>query len=304
MKDQRKTEIKVGITVLVSIIIFLWVLGWAKNITVNSGRKIVDVEFASVAGLEIGDPVTINGVRKGYVDDINIKNGKVFVLVNLDSDSILKEDATFSIMMLDLMGGKKVEVNPGIAERELDYSKTQKGETLGDVASAMATLGNVQSDLIDVIKEVKTSLTYLNKTLADKSFEEDLKASVNNLRILTHNLNSVINDNKDDINKLLKSGNELTESVNSFISDNKDSLQQTLSSLKETLERSKTLISNVNNFMMKIDKGENNLGKALNDEAMMNDLKTSIQNLKELSKILLEQLKGKGLKVDADVDLF
>ena len=304
MKDQRKTEIKVGITVLVSIIIFLWVLGWAKNITVNSGRKIVDVEFASVAGLEIGDPVTINGVRKGYVDDINIKNGKVFVLVNLDSDSILKEDAAFSIMMLDLMGGKKVEVNPGIAERELDYSKTQKGETLGDVASAMATLGNVQSDLIDVIKEVKTSLTYLNKTLADKSFEEDLKASVNNLRILTHNLNSVINDNKDDINKLLKSGNELTESVNSFISDNKDSLQQTLSSLKETLERSKTLISNVNNFMMKIDKGENNLGKALNDEEMMNDLKTSVQNLKDLSNLLLEQLQNKGLKVDAKIHLF
>ena len=304
MKDQRKTEIKVGITVLVSIIIFLWVLGWAKNITVNSGRKIVDVEFASVAGLEIGDPVTINGVRKGYVDDINIKNGKVFVLVNLDSDSILKEDATFSIMMLDLMGGKKVEVNPGIAERELDYSKTQKGETLGDVASAMATLGNVQGDLIDVIKEVKTSLTYLNKTLADKSFEEDLKASVNNLRILTHNLNSVINDNKDDINKLLKSGNELTESVNSFISDNKDSIQQTLSSLKETLERSKTLISNVNNFMMKIDKGENNLGKALNDEEMMNDLKTSVQNLKDLSNLLLEQLQNKGLKVDAKIHLF
>ena len=304
MKDQRKTEIKVGITVLVSIIIFLWVLGWAKNITVNSGRKIVDVEFASVAGLEIGDPVTINGVRKGYVDDINIKNGKVFVLVNLDSDSILKEDAAFSIMMLDLMGGKKVEVNPGIAERELDYSKTQKGETLGDVASAMATLGNVQSDLIDVIKEVKTSLTYLNKTLADKSFEEDLKASVNNLRILTHNLNSVINDNKDDINKLLKSGNELTESVNSFISDNKDSIQQTLSSLKETLERSKTLISNVNNFMMKIDKGENNLGKALNDEEMMNDLKTSVQNLKDLSNLLLEQLQNKGLKVDAKIHLF
>ena len=304
MKDQRKTEIKVGITVLAGIIIFLWVLGWAKNFTVNAGRKIVDVEFATVAGLEAGDPVTINGVRKGYVDDISIKNGKVFVLVNLDSDSMLKEDATFSIMMLDLMGGKKVEVNPGLSDKELDYSKVQKGKSLGDIATAMATLGNVQGDLIDVIREVKTSLTYLNKTLADKSFEEDLKASVNNLRVLTHNLNSVLNANKDDINKLLKSGNELTESVNSFISDNKDSIQQTLSSLKETLERSKTLISNVNDFMLKIDNGENSLGKVINDEAMMNDLKTSVQNLKDLSNLLLEQLKNKGLKVDAKIHLF
>ena len=66
MKDQRKTEIKVGITVLLGLIIFLWVLGWAKNWTVNSQRKEIIVEFSSVAGLEVGDPVTINGVRKGY----------------------------------------------------------------------------------------------------------------------------------------------------------------------------------------------------------------------------------------------
>jgi phospholipid/cholesterol/gamma-HCH transport system substrate-binding protein len=304
MKDQRKTEIKVGITVLVAIIIFLWVLGWAKNFTVNSGRKIINVEFNSAAGLEAGDPVAVNGVRKGYVEDISIKNEKVFISVNLDSDIILKEDAKFSIMMLDLMGGKKVEVNPGFSANELDYSSLQKGETLGDIASAMAVFGNVQGDLIDVIKEVKVSLSYLNKTLSDEKFEADLKTSVNNLKVLTENLNSVLNANKNEINDLLKSGNQLTKSVNSFISENKDTIKQTISSLKETLNYSKTLIANINNFITKTDNGENNLGKVLNDKNMIEDLKTSIQNLKELSTLLLEQLKSKGLKVDADVSLF
>lgn len=304
MKDQRKTEIRVGFTVLIGVIIFLWILGWAKNITVNSDRKIINVEFVSVAGLEVGDPVAINGVRKGYVDDIEIKDGKVFVIVNLDSDVVLKEDAKFSIMMLDLMGGKKVEVTPGFNQKELDYSVIQKGETLGDVASAMAVFGKVQEDLVDVIREVKTSLSYLNKTIANEEFEENLKASVNNLKVLTQNLNSVLLENKDEINKLLKSGNELTKNINSFITDNKDTIHQTLTSLKETLESSKSLISKVNDFMTKVDKGENNLGKMMNDKEVMDDLKTSLQNLKELSKILLEQLKGKGLKVEADVDLF
>lgn len=304
MKDQRKTEIKVGITVLAGIIIFLWILGWAKNFTFSSSRKEINVEFNTVAGLEIGDPVAINGVRKGYVDNIEVKNGKVFVLLNLDNDIVLKDDAEFSIMMLDLMGGKKVEVNPGFGENELDYSKLQKGKTLGDVASAMAVLGNVQEDLVDVIREVKTSLTYLNKTLADEKFESDLKSSVNNLRILTENLNSVIDSNKDEINKLLKSGNELTKSVNTFINENSDSLHQTITSLNVTLRNSKNLITNVNNFLDKTDRGENNLGKALNDKEMLDDLKSSIQNLKSLSSLLLEQLKNKGIKVDADINLF
>lgn len=304
MKDQRKTEIKVGITVLAGIIIFLWVLGWAKNFTVSSSRKEINIEFNTVAGLEIGDPVAISGVRKGYVDNIEVKNGKVYVLVNLDDDVVLKNDAEFSIMMLDLMGGKKIEVNPGIGEKELDYSKMQKGKTLGDVASAMAVLGNVQEDLVDVIKEVKTSLSYLNKTLADEKFESDLKSSVGNLKVLTENLNSVINSNKDEINKLLKSGNELTKSVNTFLTENSDSLHQTITSLNETLRYSKNLITKVNNFLDKTDRGENNLGKALNDKEMLDDLKTSLQNLKSLSTILLEQLKSKGIKVDADINLF
>ncbi len=304
MKDQRKTEIKVGITVLIGIIILLWVFGWAKNFTVDSGRKEIKVEFNSVAGLEIGDQVTINGVRKGYVDDIKVEGPSVFVLLNLDSDVSLKEDAKFSIMMLDLMGGKKVEINPGFTERELNYSLSQKGETLGDIASAMAVFGRVQDDLIDVVKEVKISLSYLNKTFADEKFETDLKTSVNNLKILTKNLNSVLLANKDEINKLLKTGNELALSVNSFMVENKDSIKQTISTLKETLDRSKILINNVNEFLTKIDRGENNLGKAINDKEMMDDLKTSVKNLKNLSELLLDQLKKEGIKVDADINLF
>lgn len=304
MKDQRKTEIKVGITVLVSIVILLWVFGWAKNFTVDSGRKKVYVEFNSVAGLEIGDQATINGVRKGYVDDIKIEGASVFVLLNLDSDVSLKEDAKFSIMMLDLMGGKKVEINPGNTETELNYNSVQKGETLGDIASAMAVFGRVQDDLIDVVKEVKISLSYLNKTFADNKFEADLKTSVNNLKTLTENLNSVLIANKDEINKLLRTGNELASSVNSFMVENKDSIKQTISVLKETLDRSKIMINNINDFLTKTDKGENNLGKALNDKDMMDDLKTSVKNLKELSELLLQQLKKEGIKVDADINLF
>ena len=31
MKNERKTEIRVGLTVLVGILVFIWILGWAKN---------------------------------------------------------------------------------------------------------------------------------------------------------------------------------------------------------------------------------------------------------------------------------
>lgn len=301
MKDQRKTEIKVGVTVFFGLLIFLWVLGWAKNWTINAQRKEVNVEFPSVAGLEVGDPVTINGVRKGYVDEITIQSNKVNTLLNLPLDVVLKEDAKFSVMMLDLMGGKKVEINPGVSETDMNLEKLQHGVFDGDIASAMAMLGTVQNDLVDVIKEVKISLTTLNKTLGDKEFSSDLKTSVSNLATLTENLNKLVLSNKDGLNQLMKTGVELTTNANDFLKTNRDSISLTISSINSVLKVSKDLLVKINDFMDKTDKNQNNLGKMLNDPDLMNDLKATIQQAKELIKILVDQLKSKGVEVNAHI---
>lgn len=304
MKDQRKTEIKVGVTVIIGLLIFLWIYGWAKNYTLNSQRKEVSVEFTSVAGLSEGDPVTINGVKKGYVKKIVLVNGKVNTLLDFDPDVALQQDATFSVMMLDLMGGKKIEVNPGISGKSLDYTKMQQGSFVGDIASAMAMVGTVQNDLVDVIREVKISITTLNKTLTDQKFTNDLKASVSNLAQLTDGLNNLVKNNSADINKLLKNGTELAKNTNDFIVANRDSISQTISSVHTALKASKELLAKVNDFMDKTDKSQNNLGKILNDPTLVDDLKASIQQVRELTKLLVEQLKKEGINIDAHIKLF
>ncbi len=301
MKDQRKTEIKVGITVVLGILIFVWVFGWAKNLTVGSERKEISVKFSSVAGLEIGDPVTINGVRKGYVEDILIRGSEVVTVLNLEREVNLKTDAKFSVMMLDLMGGKKIEVYPGSASDEINYTKLHDGEFVGDIASAMAMLGTVQNDLVDVIKEVKVTLSSVNKTLTDQQFNNDLKTSVSNLVELTENLNLLIKANSGEINKLLKTGNDLAANVNDFIKANRDSLSQTLSAVQDVLKESKTMLVKVNTLIDQTNKSENNLGKFLNDPVLLSDIKESISHVKDLTRTLVEQLKAKGIEVNAHI---
>src|ERR1035437_3099352 len=101
MKDQRKTEIRVGVTVVIGILIFFWILGWAKNFSFSSDHRPVLVKFDNVTGLEIGDNVVVNGLRKGFVDDMQIKQDYVIVNISLSRDVDLREDAKFSISMLD-----------------------------------------------------------------------------------------------------------------------------------------------------------------------------------------------------------
>lgn len=301
MKNQRKTEIKVGLTVLLAIIIFLWIFGWAKNFSLRASENFVKVTFRNVAGLEIGDPVTVNGLRKGYVNKMKALSDQVIVELAVDKDIELKDDAEFSITMLDLMGGKKVEIYPGQATHSLDLNKIHKGKFLSDIPAVMALIGSVQDDLVSVMKDVKITLSSMNKLLTDERLSSDLKNSIQNLNQLTLEVNELIKQNKDDIKKLTSNTISLTEKTQSFIENNEKEFSDVLRNLNSVIMQSEKIMLDVNKLTSETLNQQNNLGKILYDEQVVNDIKNSLKQLNELTSILIEQLKGKGINVDANI---
>ena len=200
---ERKTNIKVGVTVFFGLILTLYILGWAKNWSIYQDKKELIVTFDNVAGLEIGNFVTILGVKKGFVDDIYSSNNNVFVKMILDEDVELKSDAQFYIMMYDLMGEKKVEINPGQSNNLLDFTLHHNGKFTGDISTTMSMLTSIQDDLIGLLKSVLITLDGMNEFLTDDQLKSDLKESVASLKDLTRNSNQLILDNKKNLNSLL-----------------------------------------------------------------------------------------------------
>ncbi|MFA3781885.1 MlaD family protein [Melioribacteraceae bacterium 4301-Me] len=301
MKEEQRTEIKVGITVLIGIIIFIWVFSWAKNISINSEKKNLNIIFDSVAGLENGDVVTVNGVRQGYVDKINNQGNLVLVNVKLNPNVDLRKDATFSIMMLDLMGGKKIEINPGISNEKLDYSISHRGKFIGDISTAMSMLSSVQSDLVDVIREVKVTLKNTNELLGNKNFSNDIKVSVNNLNRLTKEISDLIISNRENIHNLILETEKTASSFNNFYEKNQNIFNETLDQTKKAISSSNELLKKLNTFFDETKEQKNNIGKVIYNQKLIDDLQINLEQLKELTRILIEQLKGKGINVDANI---
>lgn len=301
MKDQRKTEIKVGLTVLAAIIIFLWIFGWAKNISIRSTENIIKVSFRNVAGLEIGDPVTVNGFRKGYVNDMKVLTNEVIVEIALDNDVILKEDATFSVSMLDLMGGKKIEIYPGESSVALNLKEIHHGVFLSDIPAVMSLLGSVQDDLVTVLKDVKITLSSVNQYLTDEKLSNDLKQSLKNFNSLTAEINDLLKQNKENMKLLTNNVISLTENTNRLIKTNEQNVSDLLKHMNEVVEKSNKLLTNVNQLSDETLQKQNNLGKILYDEELIKNIKTSLKQINELTSILIEQLKGKGINVDANI---
>jgi len=304
MINNKKTELKVGISLLVSLIILIWVIAWAKNVSLFSDQKELRISFNSVAGLGTGDQVSINGVRKGYVDKIEISGNKVLVSVLLDEDIDIRSDATFSIMMLDLMGGKKLEISPGISNTELDYSVVHNGYFSGDISTAMASLSGMEQNIKTIIEELTVTLDGVNEILGDKNFTVNVKNSVAELNSLSKKVSSLIDENRAGIKTLVDSTSVLVSNSNSLLTKNSENITSSIEQTKLLLVNSNTLVNRIDTFLQEIENKQNNVGKILYDEKFYSDLKTMMHNIKELTDTLNKQLKNEGINVDANLDLF
>lgn len=298
MRDNKKTELKVGLTVFLGILITLWIIGWAKNSFLFSETKPLAVEFNSVAGLNVVDGVYINGVKKGLVTNIKLEKNSILVHLTFDSPVKLTKDATFSIMMLDLMGGKKVEITNGNSDQYMNFNETQKGTFAGDVSTAMAALGSVQDELVTIIKDVKVSLDNINGVLTDAELKTNLKSTIVEARQMLQKINSLININKDNIATLIENSNKLVKNTDNFISNNDKEISKSIENLNKLLKNSDSLMVKLNKISDETTAKKNNIGKLLYDEDTYKKLLDTLEKIDLLIDELNSQLKGKGLNVD------
>lgn len=304
MKENRKTNIKVGITVIIALLIFIWILGWAKRITIAGDYNVLKIRFDSVSGLEIGDHITINGVKMGKVHDIRIDGNYVIVEGYIPKSVVIKKDARATVEMLDLMGGKKIELKPGESDELFDLNQVLIGKLSTDIPGALSMVGNVEQDLKAIIIDTRNLLDKINSNLSDENLIGSLRISVKNLEEITTNLNSFLAKNNSKLERTIENISNLTEKTDKFLTQNTDTLIA-------TFQETRILISNLNKVVASLDKiieqtetGQNNIGKIVYDEELYTKLKQSINKLDEISNILLEQLNSKGIKVDAKLRLF
>jgi len=299
MRNPRATEIKVGITVLLGLLVFIWVLGWAKNFTLSSFDNQVKVKFDKVSGLEIGNNVTVNGVRKGHVKDFVIQGSSVIVTLSISNDVILKKDAAFALESTDLMGGRKIEVYPGNSSEDLDLSLVHQGNYITDIAGMISLFSDIQDKISIIANESVKTLRGINSLLEDKTFIEGLRTSITNLNSVTAKLDKVLTENQQNIKEITENTKEITAETKILIKENKDNVERTLANLNTVMLKSDSLMTSLNYLTQETISGGNNLGKLLYNDSLYYNLIHTMDTITELTKLIKLQLETDGLKVDA-----
>ncbi len=300
-KNSNK-ELKVGVIFFLGFIILFGGILIGKGFKFSSEADLLKIRFPNSGGIQPGEPVVVNGVKRGNVVSVKNDNSSVLVLVQLDTYEDLKSDANAKISILEVTGGKKLEIYPGNSNSSFALSNEMKGITPPDLAELVALVGSVSGDLINLVKRLDTIATSATDLLADGKVVSDIKSTLNNTVELTNSINDIVNKNKGSIQHTFDDLVIITKDLKDFIRSNKSNLTNIVNNadttinsakgliakLEYTIQRSDSLINNVDGLVTDIKSKDGLVKKIIYDKEFANKLDSTFNSLVDLVQMIKE----------------
>jgi phospholipid/cholesterol/gamma-HCH transport system substrate-binding protein len=116
--NHSRTDILVGIFVLVGLVCLGYLaIRLGKLEVFGAQGYVVFADFVSVAGLKLGDPVEIAGVRVGRVEGMGLADDRARLRLRISDAVKLQEDVIASVRARGLIGDKFVLISPGGSDK-------------------------------------------------------------------------------------------------------------------------------------------------------------------------------------------
>jgi ABC-type transporter Mla subunit MlaD len=300
MRDNRSREIMVGLITILALVLLLAGISLGEKISFSPGENELIMKFPTSGGIKVSEPVVVNGVQRGNVSSVeNIPSG-VLIKAALDDYSDIKTDASAKIMLLEITGGKKIEINPGRSNKMISPADTIFGKTPPDISELVALLGEVSGDAVSLIRTLDTMSKSANEIISDEKFIADLKSTMNNANELTGNLNTLVNDNYIKLENSLTRLENLTTNLDEAVIKHEPSVGRILGDIETlvadtrtllnsadgTLSRADVLITDLRDISGQIKSGKGAVGKFIYDDEFAMRLDSTINGLYQFVEII------------------
>jgi phospholipid/cholesterol/gamma-HCH transport system substrate-binding protein len=276
MRD-LSVELKVGSVVILAGLILFFGIVWVKDYKFNVNRYEYSVLFPNIGTLEVGDPVSVLGVKKGEVKKIVLSGNDVLVTFNLTDDVDLRGDAKFTVMNIGLMGERFINIIPGVSSEPLDLSYPVHGFYDTGIPEVMGMMGAA-------IDEVRHLVAILEGTVGTPAATTSIRNIITNMERISSDLRMLTEENKEKMAQTVEDLSVSSARMRSFVDRNEQKLQGTLDNFNEASGnfavisgRMDSLSMSVQNLISEMEAGRGTLGKALKEDSLYQSLlKTAV----------------------------
>lgn len=297
-----KTEIKIGIFGLCVLVILFFGIKFLKGSDIFQKENTYYAYYNDVSGMLVSSNVLVNGLRVGYVKEIEATNERAdnfLVTFTCSSDIKIPQDSKITLFSADLLGSKALKLQLGTSSKIIE-----DGDTLSSDRE-LGMLDNLGASVTPLMNNLDSILTSLNKILNTQT-QNSLQNTIANLETTTSKLSSISTDldnlmtsEKTKLAKII----ENTESITANFKENNEKLSNIIANVDNivdsaakanigtTLIETGKSIEKLNTVLGVIEKGKGNVGLLINDEELYKSLDNSAKNLNKLIEDIKENPK-------------
>nr|WP_295929365.1 MlaD family protein [uncultured Dyadobacter sp.] len=280
-------EVKVGMMALLAIVMLYFGFHILKGSDVFSRTYKYHVLYDNIDGLTASNPVLLNGLNVGRVQEIKLlQNRQNMLLVTIDVQKGIAIPQGTAAVLADggLLGGKVIHLAMGtgsamkdgdtlVSKKESGISAVLQEKALPLVSHADSLIKNL--DL--VVGGFQETGLILNQVLRNynqtgSNLQGLLNENRTNLLALTGNLNKLsasLVETEKELKPLLAKTGTLADSLNAL-------------RLGETVQAARGAIDELHTLLAGVESGKGTAGKLVKDEALYNNLNRTMISMNKL----------------------
>ncbi|ARA92711.1 hypothetical protein AWN76_005725 [Rhodothermaceae bacterium RA] len=273
-------ELKVGLVIVVSAIIFFVGIRYFQDIPIFRGTYTLETAFADAGGLTSGSAVRVNGVNVGSVDAVRLDpaTNQVRVWMKIDRGIGVPEGTTAEVEGLSVLGTVFVTLrlgppaNPPLPDGGFVPARPA-ASGLADLTRLTERAPALVDQVDSVLVGADVTLDGLNTLLRDPASE--LNATLASIRGSSATLEALLHEERQRLARTLENVADLTGSLNTLTTENRDSIALAVTNLNAAMERlNRNLASlertttHLDTILQRIEQGQGTAGLLVNDPGL------------------------------------
>ena len=300
---KRRSDLLVGIVILAALVLLIGGIMWLKAFSFTKQMVTYTAVFSNIGGLQVGDPVAVNGLKKGAVAGIELYGSLVAVHFKLDKEVPFTDSAVVAVKNVGLMGERKVEISlspNGTRWEPNDGKKVRqyiKGNFDSGIAEAIGMLGDFMTDASALVDSVSI---LLETTLNSPEFKDFFDRTVVRLDTIIEVVDRLLKNNDEKVDQIIGSLKTTTKNLDAIVVKNKSGINNIVENADSLTNRAAdlmidldSLLGDLKSITSKIDTGNGSVGQLINDSTTVDELMTTVAKL----DTLLNEVRDDGLRL-------
>lgn len=253
-------ETKVGLFAALAIAVIVYAtLEVSERGVFTGGDYRVTVLIESAQGLTKKTPVEVAGVQVGYIEDLELYQGRYAkAKLRISKEVKLGKDAVAQVRTKGFLGETYVDLNPGHPESGLIPEGGQITAT-----NPYVDLGQIAADVREITRSLKDMVANEEKSPVYRILK--------NMEAFTERMSEISTQNQENVNQIMEHLKEFTANLDQLVAEKKETLS-------ETMDR-------IDRITRHVEEGKGTIGRLLNDEE-------TAQSINDAAKGISETLGG------------